>query len=79
MRDEVTGDCAAREGKRWFNVKSQQTGLRSGVNLQPLGAETWVCFCWDTPDSQKSLQSEGMGKESEVKKQAESEGKKMQE
>lgn len=40
MRDEVTGDCAAREWKQWFNVKLQQTGLRSGVNLQPLRAET---------------------------------------
>lgn len=39
MRDEVTSDCATKEGKRWFNVKSQQTGLRSGVNHQPLSME----------------------------------------
>ncbi|KAG8012507.1 hypothetical protein GBF38_020287 [Nibea albiflora] len=26
MRDEVTVDCAAKERKQWFNVKSQQTG-----------------------------------------------------
>lgn len=49
MRNEVTGDCAAKEGKQWFSIKSQQTGL---------------CFCWDTLGAQKSSPSNGMGNES---------------
>lgn len=51
------------------------TGLRCGVNLQPLRVETWGGLCQDRPDSQ----SKGMGWERRVKwtsKQGDRRGKK---
>ena len=63
MRDEVTGDCAARRGGAM--VQRQITANRPPLWSKPSAPRVETQACQDPPDSQKSSQSEGMGKESE--------------